>query len=163
MPPPDHLPGLLHTVLHRPVDEQKVDVVRLQFCQALVDGIRYSLPSHTHDASINFGCHEYLISSHTTLSDALPYFCLVLISLCRIDMTETSLQSQTNILSRSLASQCPRTDTYLRDFIAIIQLNSLLHHNYTPATTSISTNAPFGSVLTATAERAGYGSAKNSA
>ena len=31
------------------------------------------------------------------------------------------------------------------------------------ATTSISTNAPFGKFLTATAERAGYGSAKNSA
>lgn len=34
---------------------------------------------------------------------------------------------------------------------------------YSAAITSISINAPFGSVLTATAERAGYGSAKNSA
>ena len=34
---------------------------------------------------------------------------------------------------------------------------------HTPATTSISTNAPFGKVFTATAERAGYGSVKNSA
>ena len=35
--------------------------------------------------------------------------------------------------------------------------------SYTPATTSISTNAPLGKVFTATAERAGYGSVKNSA
>ncbi|MBQ3753963.1 MAG: thioester reductase domain-containing protein [Prevotella sp.] len=35
--------------------------------------------------------------------------------------------------------------------------------DYSPATASISTNAPLGSVLTATAERAGYGSEKNSA
>ena len=44
-----------------------------------------------------------------------------------------------------------------RDYLVV--LNQAL----TSAMTSISTNAPFGNVLTATAERAGYGSVKNSA
>lgn len=42
-------------------------------------------------------------------------------------------------------------------------LHFVLNHALTSAMTSISTNAPLGNVLTATAERAGYGSVKNSA
>ena len=42
-------------------------------------------------------------------------------------------------------------------------LHLVLNHALTSAMTSISTNAPLGNVLTATAERAGYGSVKNSA
>ena len=45
--------------------------------------------------------------------------------------------------------------------IILTRYNKLL--SYTPATTSISTNAPFGKVFTATADLAGYGSVKNSA
>ena len=42
-------------------------------------------------------------------------------------------------------------------------ITSFFPHFHTSATTSISTNAPFGRVFTATAERAGKGSEKNSA
>lgn len=49
------------------------------------------------------------------------------------------------------------SSTQSRDLI----MTGLICH--TPATTSISTNAPLGKVFTATADLAGYGSAKNSA
>ena len=48
-------------------------------------------------------------------------------------------------------------------FIPYGLFHIILSQFHTPATTSISTNAPFGKVFTATAERAGYGSEKNSA
>ena len=52
-------------------------------------------------------------------------------------------------------------DGFAPNVIASIGTVSLLCH--IPATTSISTNAPFGKVFTATADLAGYGSVKNSA
>ena len=47
--------------------------------------------------------------------------------------------------------------------VSVLIRAGIIHFCYTAATTSISTNAPLGRVFTATADRAGYGFAKNSA
>lgn len=52
---------------------------------------------------------------------------------------------------------------FLWRFVRFALSSAVLSFSHTPATTSISTNVPFGKVLTATADLAGYGSVKNSA
>ena len=75
-----HLPDILYAVLHRPVNQQQVDVVGLQFNQALIDRLPDCLTTITHHIRINLSGEEYFLSRHSAVNNALSNFSLIMIN-----------------------------------------------------------------------------------
>ena len=98
-----YLPGVTHAVLHRPMNQKQVDVAGIQSGEALVDRLAHCLTAIAHYACRDLGSDENLTAQHVAVGNAQSYLRFILIHLCRIDMSESCLQSQTYILPSRLS------------------------------------------------------------
>jgi hypothetical protein len=85
------------------MNQQQVDVASIQSGEALVDRLAHGLLTFSHDVRRYLRRDENLTTRQAALGDAQSYLRFVLIHLCRIDMSESCLQSQTYILPSRLS------------------------------------------------------------
>lgn len=116
-----HLPSVLHTVLHWPMNEQQVKIVSLELSKTLLNRLAHTLLSLSHHVWRHLSGEENLLASHPAVNDSQSHFCLIVITLSCINVTKSRLKSKLHIARCSITLQSPCSHTNLWNPHAIIQ------------------------------------------
>lgn len=118
-----YTPCLRHTVFHGPMYEQQVQIAGLQLLHTIDNLLADVVGLLAHINRAHLGCEEDLFARCPALGYTLTHCCLIVISLCRVDMSEPSPKCQLDILAGHFVFQGLSAHTHLWNGMSVTKLD----------------------------------------